>query len=60
MRPVVCAWIALDIYPMLVSVFDTISKYGFSFRIGCIRRQIFVCRQPSVRRPGVLPTTQYV
>ena len=60
MRMVVWAWVALDTLPILVSVFDSVSRRGFSSRIVCIRCQIFVYRQLSDRRPGVLPTTPYV
>ena len=60
MRMVAWALIALDTLPILGLVFDSVSKGGSSSRIACIRCQIFVYRQPSDRRPGVLPTTPYV
>jgi len=57
MQTVVWALIALDIEPILVSVFDRISKRGYSFRIACIRCQIAVYRQPLDRCPAeLLPT----
>jgi len=59
-RMVVWALIALDTPPILVSVFDSVSKDGSSSRMVCIRCPISVYRQPSDRRPGVLPTTPYV
>jgi len=52
MGTVVWASIALDIQPTLVSVFNSISKRGFSFRIACIRCQIFVHQLPFDRHPG--------
>jgi len=53
---VVWASIALDIQPILVPAFDSISRHGFSFRIACIRCPISVYRQPFDRRPcGLLP-----
>ena len=60
MRMVVWTSIALDTQPIPVLVFGSVSKRGFSSRIVCIRCQISVYRQPSDRRPGVLPTTPYV
>jgi len=60
MPMVVWALIALDTAPILVSVFDSVSKDGSLSRIACIRCQISVYRQLSGRRPGVLPTTPYV
>ena len=57
---VVWASIALDTQLILVLPFGSVSKRGFSFRIVCIHCQISVYRQPSGRRPGVLPTTPYV
>jgi len=53
-------FVALDTPPILVSVFDSVSRRGFSSHIACIHCQTFVYRQPSDRRPGVLPTTPYV
>jgi len=47
MRMVVWALIALDTAPILVSVFDRVSKDGSSSRIACFRCQISVYRQPS-------------
>jgi len=52
--------IALDTPPILVLVFDSVSRGGSSFHIACIRCQISVNRQLSDRRPGVLPPTPYV
>jgi len=60
MRMVVWALIALDTPLILVLVFASVSKDGTSSHIACIRCQISVYRQPSDRRPGVLPTTAYV
>jgi len=60
MRTVVWALIALDTLPILVSVFDSVSKRGSSYRTACIRFQISVYQQPSDPRSGVLPTTPYV
>ena len=48
MGTVVWASIALDIQPTLVSVFNSIYKPGFSFRIACIRCQIFVHQLPLI------------
>jgi len=60
MAMVVWALMAFDTPPILVSVFDRVSKDGSSSLIACIRCQISLYRQLSGRRPGVLPTTQYV
>jgi len=60
MWTVVWALIALDTPPILVSVFDSVSKDGSSSRIACIRCQISVYRQPSDRPPAMLPPTPYV
>jgi len=57
MWTVIWASIALDIQPMIVSVFDCIAKRGFSSRITFIPCQISVYRQLFDRRPGgLLPT----
>ena len=60
MRMVVWALIALNTPPILVSVFNSVSRRCSSSRIACIRCQTSVCRQPSHRRPRVLLTTPYV
>ena len=60
MRTVIWASLALDIQPLLVPAFTSISKRAFSFRIVCIRCQISVYRQLSDQHLGGLRLTPFV